>query len=251
MKVYISIKNIKAIDNLLQAVKVVAYSHQDINFKIIITDDVKHTLCEDNNLSFVTEYLNDGPLFTFETKTDQKLVTFKVFSNNFGKAFYLGDFGNDSLNIEEKFQLVKSKIFNNKSFSYALLNKDDKFIQSHIGDKNFKGVLSVEELFSSDVDIAFGDKFICSFLISSFRSYEKYLSIKEQKKEEKKPFFNKVFAYFTKFNASKPITFSIDEIIRPYQICFDIGQLLMIYDDNLAYKDYVDMLELLISISKQ
>lgn len=251
MKIYISIKNIKAIDNLLQAIKVVAYSHQDIDFQIIITDDVKHTLSEDNNLSFIKEYLNDGPLFTFETKTDQNLVTFKVFSNNFGKDFYLGDFGNDSLIIEEKFQLVKSKIFNNKSFSYALLKSDDKFIQSHIGDKNFKGVLSVEDLFNSDVDIAFGDKFVCSFLISSFRSYEKFLTIKEQKKEEKKPFFNKVFAYFTKFNASKPITFSIDEIIRPYQICFDIGQLLMIYDDNLAYKDYVDMLELLISISKQ
>ena len=38
MKVYISIKNIKAIDNLLQAIKVVAYSHPDINFKIIIND---------------------------------------------------------------------------------------------------------------------------------------------------------------------------------------------------------------------
>ena len=254
MKVQFDLRNVKDLSNISQAIKVLATTLKNIDFDVLVLENLSNTFSDTNNLKVIYNPLKECDyLITLENKELEldNLISLKLLKAK-DNVIYLGNLNNTKDSFEDILNKFKNSNLYKEEYTYALLNsyslEGEEFNNNHKEDDKYKGIISPIDIVNVNPNLIISSYEVSNTFISSLLYTIEFLN-KKNEKVKKEGYFSKVFNNFNGGSGVKEE--SINYLVEEVTIYLNNDKIIFVIEDERSYSYYYSLFYRICSIIKQ
>lgn len=254
MKVQFDLRNVKDLSNISQAIKVLATTLKNIDFDVLVLENLSNTFSDTNNLKVIYNPLKECDYLITLSRDDLKLdnlISLKLLKAK-DNVIYLGNLNNTKDTFEDILLKFKNSNLYKEEYTYALLNsyslEGDEFNKLHKEDDKYKGIISPIDIVKVNPNLIISSYEVSNTFISSLLYTIEFLN-KKNEKVKKEGYFSKIFNNFNGGSGVKEE--SINYLVEEVTIYLNNDKVIFVIEDERSYSYYYSLFYRICSIIKQ
>ena len=253
MKVQFDLRNVKDLSNISQAIKVLATTLKNIDFDVLVLENLSNTFSDTNNLKVIYNPLKECDyLITLENKELEldNLISLKLLKAK-DNVIYLGNLNNTKDSFEDILNKFKNSNLYKEEYTYALLNsyslEGEEFNNNHKEDDKYKGIISPIDIVNVNPNLIISSYEVSNTFISSLLYTIEFLN-KKNEKVKKEGYFSKIFNNFNGGSGVKEE--SINYLIEETNIYLGEEKIIFTIEEDKSYSYYYTLFYKICNIIK-
>ena len=254
MKIQFDLRNVKDLSNISQAIKVLATTLKNIDFDVLVLENLSNTFSDTNNLKVIYNPLKECDYLITLSHDDLKLdnlISLKLLKAK-DNVIYLGNLNNTKDSFEDILNKFKNSNLYKEEYTYALLNsyslEGEEFNNNHKEDDKYKGIISPIDIVKVNPNLIISSYEVSNTFISSLLYTIEFLN-KKNEKPKKEGYFSKIFNNFNGGSGVKEE--SINYLIEEVTIYLNNDKVIFVIEDERSYSYYYSLFYRICSIIKQ
>ena len=253
MKVQFDLRNVKDLSNISQAIKVLATTLKNIDFDVLVLENLSNTFSDTNNLKVIYNPLKECDyLITLENKELEldNLISLKLLKAK-DNVIYLGNLNNTKDSFEDILNKFKNSNLYKEEYTYALLNsyslEGEEFNYNHKEDDKYKGIISPIDIVNVNPNLIISSYEVSNTFISSLLYTIEFLN-KKNEKPKKEGYFSKIFNNFNGGSGVKEE--SINYLVEETNIYLGEEKIIFTIEEDKSYSYYYTLFYKICNIIK-
>lgn len=253
MKVQFDLRNVKDLSNISQAIKVLATTLKNIDFDVLVLENLSNTFSDTNNLKVIYNPLKECDYLITLSHDDLKLdnlISLKLLKAK-DNVIYLGNLNNTKDSFEDILNKFKQSYLYKEEYTYALLNsyslEGEEFNNNHKEDDKYKGIISPIDIVKVNPNLIISSYEVSNTFISSLLYTIEFLN-KKNEKVKKEGYFSKIFNNFNGGSGVKEE--SINYLIEETNIYLGEEKIIFIIEEDKSYSYYYTLFYKICNIIK-